>query len=217
METYTQFSRNKNSRRFSPEFIAAVREHSPIELVASAYTKLRKSGCQLVGLCPFHEERTPSFYVHPAKGAFFCHGCGARGDVFSFTKAVLVCDFRQSVDYLSARAGISQSGFTPAHELRLRVARVATRRLEERKFKDFWNCRIDAINAKHRALGRAATNAEICLRSGKLRTEEKKLAWDALERYLSFALRVEREGLCDVEVLRREWLARTRREGRNAA
>src|ERR1700693_5643476 len=57
------------------------------------YTRLRRSGRQFVGLCPFHQERHPSFCVHPEKKLFYCFGCGAGGDVFDFVKRVKACDF----------------------------------------------------------------------------------------------------------------------------
>ncbi len=58
-----------------------------VDLVSSHGVELRKSGAQLVGLCPFHDEKTPSFYVHPERG-FFCHGCGAKGDAIDFLRLV---------------------------------------------------------------------------------------------------------------------------------
>jgi hypothetical protein len=217
MEPYTEISRNKSARQLSVEFIEAVRELSPIESVAGEYVEFRKSGAQLVGLCPFHAERTPSFYVHPIKGAFFCHGCGSSGDVFDFTKLVLGCRFWQAVNYLAARARISKDSFRPTPQLRERVALLAAHRNEERKFGEFCDARINAINARHRSLGHAATNAEICLQTGKLLPDEAELAWDALERYVAFAARVEREDLCGPGTLRREWLTRREQRGRSAA
>jgi len=217
MKTYTEIALNKSARQFSAEFVEAVRNHSPIQSVAGEYVELRKSGHQLVGLCPFHAERTPSFYVHPAKGAFFCHGCGAHGDVFDFMKRILGCGFSEAVDYLAAHAGISKGGFRTTLELRQHVARLAAHRYEERRFRESCNRRINAINAKYRALGRAATRAEHCLRTGRLSPEEEELAWASLARYRTFAARVEREELCELDTLRREWLARKGQVDQHAA
>jgi CHC2 zinc finger len=61
--------------------------------IASRYMRLRRSGRQFVGLCPFHSERHPSFYVHPEKKIFYCFGCGAGGDLFDFVMRVENCDF----------------------------------------------------------------------------------------------------------------------------
>ncbi|HEX7602779.1 MAG TPA: CHC2 zinc finger domain-containing protein [Polyangiaceae bacterium] len=58
-----------------------------VELVASHGVELRKSGSQFVGLCPFHTERTPSFYVHSERG-FYCHGCDAKGDALDFIRMI---------------------------------------------------------------------------------------------------------------------------------
>ena len=61
---------------------------------AVQFTRLRRSGRQLVGLCPLHSERHPSFYIHPEKQIFYCFGCGAGGDLFAFVMRVTGCDFR---------------------------------------------------------------------------------------------------------------------------
>ena len=71
------------------ETIEAVRALSPIEQVISEHVRLRRSGAQLLGRCPFHADKTPSFSVHPAKQVFHCHGCGAGGDVFQFVQTSL--------------------------------------------------------------------------------------------------------------------------------
>jgi CHC2 zinc finger len=61
--------------------------------IASRYMRLRRSGRQFVGLCPFHSERHPSFYIHPEKKIFYCFGCGTGGDLFDFVMRVEGCDF----------------------------------------------------------------------------------------------------------------------------
>ena len=69
-----------------------VRAVADLASIAARYgVKLKRSGTQLVGLCPFHKERTPSFYVHPAKQVFKCHGCGAGGDQITLTACRNVC------------------------------------------------------------------------------------------------------------------------------
>lgn len=65
----------------------AIRERVDLVELVAARVELRKSGSQFVGLCPFHTERTPSFYVHPERG-FYCHGCGAKGDALDFLRLV---------------------------------------------------------------------------------------------------------------------------------
>lgn len=75
----------------------------------SSQIPLRRSGSGFVGLCPFHQEKTPSFHISPAKQVWHCFGCGAGGDVFSFVMKREGCSFRQAVDRVAAWAGISVS------------------------------------------------------------------------------------------------------------
>lgn len=71
-----------------------------VDLVAlvSGFTNLRRSGRELVGLCPLHLERHPSFYVNPEKQVFHCFGCGAGGDVFAFVMRAVGCNFRHALE-----------------------------------------------------------------------------------------------------------------------
>ncbi len=69
-----------------------VKEHADLVEVISGYTELKKCGRSYKGLCPLHQEKTPSFYVRPDKG-WYCHGCNKGGDVFSFVQVVEGCDF----------------------------------------------------------------------------------------------------------------------------
>ena len=71
-------------RHLPPELIDEVRERTDIVEVVSRYVKLERSGRRLRGLCPFHSEKTPSFYVEPEKQLFHCFGCHAGGNVFNF-------------------------------------------------------------------------------------------------------------------------------------
>ncbi|MDP9017217.1 MAG: DNA primase [Candidatus Eremiobacteraeota bacterium] len=71
-----------------------------------AYVPLRKRGRDLVGLCPFHAERTPSFHVHPEEGYFKCFGCGAAGDIIAFLQRLENVTFPDAVRMLAARAGL---------------------------------------------------------------------------------------------------------------
>lgn len=88
--------------------IQRIREASDLCDVVREYgVNLRRSGAQLVGLCPFHGEKTPSFSVHPQKQLYHCHGCGAGGDVFSFTKEIEGIDFPEALKILADRAGLS--------------------------------------------------------------------------------------------------------------
>ena len=79
-----------------------------------SYVALRKSGNDLVGLCPFHGEKTPSFHVHPDKGYFKCFGCDARGDAFSFLQRLENLSFPDALRVLAKRAGVEVEAESPA-------------------------------------------------------------------------------------------------------
>jgi DNA primase len=87
--------------------IALVRERSPIADVISARVTLRSAGGgSLKGLCPFHDEKTPSFNVNPSRGFFHCFGCAEGGDVISFVMKTEMLPFHDAVEWLASRAGI---------------------------------------------------------------------------------------------------------------
>ncbi len=88
------------------EFIEKVRESVDIVDVISDYVELKKTGKQYRGLCPFHKEKTPSFYVDPDKGVYHCFGCGASGNVFRFLMDIEKITFSEAVMQLAKRAGI---------------------------------------------------------------------------------------------------------------
>ena len=76
-----------------------------VDLVQS-YVPLKRAGAQLRANCPFHNEKTPSFYVNPVRQSFHCFGCGASGDVFKFVQETEKVGFLEAVELLSRRAGI---------------------------------------------------------------------------------------------------------------
>ena len=89
------------------EDLATVRERSRIEDVVGSYVTLRRDGSDsLGGLCPFHDERTPSFHVVPSRGFFKCFGCGEGGDVINFVQKINNLSFTEAVEYLADRAGV---------------------------------------------------------------------------------------------------------------
>lgn len=83
-----------------------IRDSVDIVALVSSYVRLSRAGVQFKGLCPFHEEKTPSFYVHPAKGFFKCYGCGAGGDAFNFIQLKEKVDFVEARRILAEQAGI---------------------------------------------------------------------------------------------------------------
>ena len=97
----------------SDSFLQELKMKTDIEDVISAYVTLKRRGATLVGLCPFHNEKTPSFTVYPATQSFYCFGCGAGGDAITFLKKIENLDYLDAVKTLAQRAGLQmpQEGF----------------------------------------------------------------------------------------------------------
>ncbi len=89
------------------DFMQELRAKSDIADIVSGYVSLRRSGRNLVGLCPFHGEKTPSFNVNPENGLFYCFGCGVGGDVITFVMKIENLDYMESVKLLAQRAGLA--------------------------------------------------------------------------------------------------------------
>lgn len=86
--------------------VERIKDKLPIEEVVGAYVKLERSGGRLKGRCPFHNERTPSFFVSPERGSYYCFGCGVKGDIFTFVQEFEGLDFVGALKTLASRAGI---------------------------------------------------------------------------------------------------------------
>lgn len=95
------------------DVINEIKYRNDIETAISQYVNLKRRGKNLVGLCPFHNEKTPSFTVYPESGSFYCFGCGVGGDVFSFTGLIENLDYIESVKLLAERSGVAlpESGY----------------------------------------------------------------------------------------------------------
>lgn len=95
------------------DIINEIKYRNDIETTVSQYVNLKRRGKNLVGLCPFHSEKTPSFTVYPENGSFYCFGCGVGGDVFTFTGLIENLDYMESIKLLAERSGISlpQDGY----------------------------------------------------------------------------------------------------------
>jgi DNA primase len=107
--------------RIRDDDIALVRERSPIADVVVEHIQLRNAGGgNLKGLCPFHDEKSPSFNVTPARGYYFCFGCGEGGDVITFVRRIEQLSFAEAIERLAQRAGIQlryeQGGYVPGRE-----------------------------------------------------------------------------------------------------
>ncbi len=91
--------------------IEEIRKAADIVSIISEYVRLKKTGKNFVGLCPFHSERTPSFTVSPEKGLYHCFGCGEGGNIFSFLMKIENIDFIEAVSEVGRRVGISIKEF----------------------------------------------------------------------------------------------------------
>ena len=90
-----------------PGFLTELKFKNDIESVISPYVQLKKRGSNLVGLCPFHNEKTGSFTVYPENGSYYCFGCGAGGDVITFVRQIENLDYIEAVRLLAQRAGMT--------------------------------------------------------------------------------------------------------------
>ncbi|MFZ3201219.1 MAG: DNA primase, partial [Candidatus Acidiferrales bacterium] len=87
-------------------FAERVKQQADIVRVIGEYVRLKKTGQNFTGLCPFHQEKTPSFSVHPVKQMYYCFGCHEGGDVFKFVMQVDKCEFPEAVRTVAEKCGI---------------------------------------------------------------------------------------------------------------
>ncbi len=169
--------------RIRQDDIETVRERTDIVKLVSQYLSLKKSGHDsFSGLCPFHTEKTPSFSVSPAKGVYYCFGCGAGGDAIRFLREVERLDFAEAVERLAKEAGVA---------LRYEGDSAAARRATSRR-QALSAANEQAFQLYHRMLldGREGEDARVYLR-------ERGIDRDAVEafgigyapRYPDFLLR----------------------------
>lgn len=88
-------------------FLSELKMRCDITDIVSSYVNLKRRGRNMVGLCPFHSEKTPSFNIYPENGSFFCFGCGVGGDVITFIMKIENLDYIEAVKLLAMRAGLS--------------------------------------------------------------------------------------------------------------
>ena len=104
------------------EVIEEVVARTDIVQLISGYVTLKRAGSNMVGLCPFHSERTPSFTVFPGTNGFYCFGCGAGGDAITFVRRTENLDYPDAVEFLAKRVGVTVID-TDVHETRSRFDR----------------------------------------------------------------------------------------------
>ncbi|WP_330291168.1 DNA primase [Streptomyces sp. NBC_00576] len=120
--------------RINDEDVKAVRDAVPIDAVVSEYLQLRNAGGgNLKGLCPFHDEKSPSFQVSPSKGLFHCFGCQEGGDTITFVMKVDHLSFSEVVERLAGQAGITlryeEGGYNPANQRGERIRLVEAHKI----------------------------------------------------------------------------------------
>ncbi|MFJ4929707.1 DNA primase [Streptomyces sp. NPDC088736] len=120
--------------RINDEDVKAVRDAVPIDAVVSEYLQLRNAGGgNLKGLCPFHDEKSPSFQVSPSKGLFHCFGCQEGGDTITFVMKVDHLSFSEAVERLAGQAGITlryeEGGYNPTHQRGERIRLVEAHKI----------------------------------------------------------------------------------------
>lgn len=91
--------------------IEQIKDRLSILDVVSTYVRLEKSGSQFKGRCPFHNEKTPSFYVSPSRNSYHCFGCSKGGDIFSFIQDIEHIPFREALELLAGRAGVELKSY----------------------------------------------------------------------------------------------------------
>ncbi|MEU7135356.1 DNA primase [Streptomyces sp. NPDC046261] len=127
--------------RINDDDVRAVRDAVPIDAVVSEYLQLRNAGGgNLKGLCPFHDEKSPSFQVSPAKGLFFCFGCQEGGDTVDFIMKIDHLSFAETIERLASQAGITlryeEGGYTPGRQQGERIRLVEAHKIAAQFYAD---------------------------------------------------------------------------------
>ncbi|MEU5161381.1 DNA primase [Streptomyces sp. NPDC020875] len=127
--------------RINDDDVKAVRDAVPIDSVVSEYLQLRNAGGgNLKGLCPFHDEKSPSFQVSPSKGLFHCFGCQEGGDTIAFVMKIDHLTFAETVERLAARAGITlryeEGGYNPSHQRGERIRLIEAHKIAAEYYRD---------------------------------------------------------------------------------
>ncbi|MCX4980748.1 DNA primase [Streptomyces sp. NBC_00572] len=138
--------------RINDDDVKAVRDAVPIDAVVSEYLQLRNAGGgNLKGLCPFHDEKSPSFQVSPSKGLFHCFGCQEGGDTIAFVMKIDHLSFSETVERLAAKAGITlryeEGGYNPGHQRGERIRLVEAHKVAAQFY-------IDQLDSPEAEIGR---------------------------------------------------------------
>lgn len=167
------------------EDIALVREAARIDEIVGEHVALRPAGVgSLKGLCPFHDERTPSFHVRPHLGMWHCFGCGEGGDVISFVQKIDHLSFTEAVEFLAQRAGITLHYEEGGTQVRSEEPGKRQRLLEaHRVAEEFYQRQLASAEGAvgRQFLAKRGFNQAMCTHFGVGYSPD---SWDALTRHL---------------------------------
>ncbi|MEV0257769.1 DNA primase [Streptomyces sp. NPDC050732] len=170
--------------RINDEDVKAVRDAVPIDAVVSDYLQLRNAGGgNLKGLCPFHDEKSPSFQVSPSKGLFHCFGCQEGGDTIAFVMKIDHLTFSETVERLAAQAGITlryeEGGYNPSHQRGERIRLVEAHKIAAQFY-------VDQLESAEAEIGRKflAERGFDQAAAAHFGVGYSPAGWDHLTRYL---------------------------------
>ncbi|MGA4848711.1 DNA primase [Streptomyces sp. G5(2025)] len=170
--------------RINDEDVKAVRDAVPIDAVVSDYLQLRNAGGgNLKGLCPFHDEKSPSFQVSPSKGLFHCFGCQEGGDTIAFVMKIDHLTFSETVERLAAKAGITlryeEGGYNPSHQRGERIRLVEAHQVAAQFY-------VDQLESPEAEIGRKflAERGFDQAAAAHFGVGYSPAGWDHLTRYL---------------------------------
>ena len=184
--------------------VERVRQSTNLVAMFEAVTTVKKSGASWQAICPFHSEKTPSLSIDPGRGLFHCFGCDEGGDVFTFLQLTEGLEFREALQELADRAGITLAA-TPGADRNREKRRRLLDAVEEagRFYRDFFNQSKEAAAARDYVRGRGY-GREIVEKFG---LGFSPPGWDALSRFLH------QQGFAE-RVILEAGLAKRNREGR---
>jgi len=174
--------------RIKDEDVQHIRDHAPIDDVVGEYVQLKSAGGgQKKGLCPFHDEKSPSFHVTPSKGYFHCFGCQTGGDVIAFLMKIDHLTFTETIERLADRIGYTlryeESGSAPSGPSVNRSRLVAANALAATFFQEQLNTSPDAAHGRD-LLTKRGFDQSACQTFGVGYAPD---SWDSLTKYLRAA------------------------------
>ena len=174
--------------RIKDEDVQHIRDHAPIDDVVGEYVQLKSAGGgQKKGLCPFHDEKSPSFHVTPSKGYFHCFGCQTGGDVIAFLMKIDHLTFTETIERVADRSGYTlryeESGSAPSGPSVNRSRLVAANALAATFFQEQLNTSPDAAHGRD-LLTKRGFDKNACQTFGVGYAPD---SWDALTKHLRAA------------------------------